>query len=116
MGLFSSVRAKRAKMASAPTENGNGREPTPVAQPPQPPVRPAGPRGKSLRDSLHHLYTIRPSRETFAEEAIKLLAQGAGVKTAALLGYEARHNRAKLLASVGLERDDFVPVSVGSAR
>lgn len=103
MGLFSSVRAKRAK--PAPLENGNGREPTPITHRPQPPARTAGPRGKSLRDSLHQLYMIRPSRETFAEEAIKLIAQGAGTKTAALLGYEARHNRARLLSSVGLERE-----------
>jgi hypothetical protein len=103
MGLFSSVRARRAK--SAPAENGNGVEPTPSTHQPAPAARPAGPRGKSLRDSLHQLYMIRPSRETFAEEAIKLIAQGGGIKAAALLGYEARHNRAKLLSSVGLERE-----------
>lgn len=103
MGLFSSVRARRTK--PAPAESHNGREPTPAMHRPQPPAGPPNPRGKSLRDSLHQLYTIRPSRQTFAEEAIKLIAQGAGTKTAALLVYEARHNRAKLLASVGLERD-----------
>jgi chromosome segregation ATPase/CheY-like chemotaxis protein len=54
---------------------------------------------------MQQLYSIRPSRDAFAEEAVKLLAAGAGVKAAALLGYEQRGGRLRLLAHVGLDPD-----------
>jgi chromosome segregation ATPase/CheY-like chemotaxis protein len=68
----------------------------------------------ALRDSLQQLYAIRPSRDAFAEEAIKLIAKGAGVKAAALLGYEQRGARMHLLAHIGLD-SDAVQILGGSA-
>ena len=59
-------------------------------------ARAAAPTASPLRDGLQHLYAIRPSRDAFAEEAVKLIARGAGVKAAALLGYEPRGNRLRL--------------------
>lgn len=102
MGLFSSARARRAKREAAAQSNGNGAAPAAAAPATG---RPAPVGGRSLRDSIQHLYTIRPSRDAFAEEVIKIIAKGAGVKAAALLGYEQRGGRVRLLATAGLDRE-----------
>jgi predicted nucleic acid-binding Zn-ribbon protein len=79
----------------------------PVLEPVPPPSAAPGPRpnagASSLRDGLQQLYAIRPSRDAYAEEAIRLIARGAGVKAAALLGYEQRGGRLQLLGHTGLE-------------
>ena len=59
----------------------------------------------ALRDGLQQLYAMRPSREVFVEDAIKLIAKGAAIKAAALLGYEQRGARMSVLAQAGLEQD-----------
>lgn len=59
----------------------------------------------SLRDSLQQVYAIRPSRDAFAEEAIKLIARSTNTKAAALLTYEPRGGRMQLVGHVGLEPD-----------
>jgi hypothetical protein len=56
----------------------------------------------SLHGSLQHLYGLKPSREVFAEQAIKLVAKAAGVERAALLGTDSRATALHPLASVGL--------------
>jgi CheY-like chemotaxis protein len=123
MGLFSRVRrlngshGTAAEQRAAAADDGSAESPAAgesadTIQPPDgvpPPV--AGPPRVmtsgivSLREGLQQLHAIRPSREAFAEEAVKLIAKGAGVKAAALLGYEQRGGRMRLLASVGLESD-----------
>src|SRR5271169_4577975 len=112
MGLFSRVR--RLNGAGLPAESVVSVAPTldldtPVdpaapasfSSPPRPPAPSVG----SLREGLQQLYSIRPSREAFAEETVKLIAKGAGVKAVALLGYEPRATRMRLLAHAGLEAD-----------
>lgn len=65
--------------------------------------RVAAPSVSSLRDGLQQLYSIRLSRDAFAEEAVKLIAKSAGVRGAALLGYEQRGGRLRLLGHAGLD-------------
>ena len=112
MGLFSRVRRlngsapadaaePNAAQDAAPHDSAAA---TPTARLNEAP-RPAGPGVSSLRDGLQHLYSIRPTRDAFAEEAIKLLAKGAGVKSAALLGYEQRGGRMRLLAHTGIDAE-----------
>lgn len=118
MGLFSRVRrlngspaaeapaaeppaAAETAAAPAPTPPGSDDD-TAVATLGGPP-RPGGANLGGLRDALQQLYSIRPSRDAYAEEAIKLIARAAGVKAAALLAYEARGGRMRLLADVGLD-------------
>ncbi len=75
---------------------------------PKPPVVPPGPRASAtseLRNDLQRVYSHRPSREQFAEEAIKLIAKRSGINAAALMGYEQRNSRVYLLATTGLEPD-----------
>src|SRR5262245_42354671 len=79
--------------------------PPPSAAPPGEPPRAGAPGVGTLRDGLQQLYSLRPTRDAFAEEAVKLLAKGAGVKAAALLGYEQRGGRMRLLAHTGLAAD-----------
>src|SRR5262245_14679395 len=112
MGLFSRVRRLNgsAQAAESSPQAPAADEPTPLdaAPPPTRPAearRPAGPGVNSLRDGLQQLYSIRPSRDAFAEEAVKLIAKGAGVKGAALLGYEQRGGRLRLLSHAGLDAD-----------
>jgi predicted nucleic acid-binding Zn-ribbon protein len=68
-------------------------------------TRVAVPTVSSLRDGLQQLYSIRPSRDAFAEEAVKLIAKSAGVRGAALLGYEQRGGRLQLLGHAGLDAE-----------
>jgi CheY-like chemotaxis protein/predicted nucleic acid-binding Zn-ribbon protein len=115
MGLFSRVRRLNGAAASAesaaaalppdPTlDLDTVPQPAPIAPAASPP-RPATASVSSLRDGLQQIYSIRPSRDAFAEEAVKLIARGAGVKAAALLGYEQRGGRMRLLAHVGIDSD-----------
>jgi chromosome segregation ATPase len=113
MGLFSRVRrlngaATAADAAAVPTDHGLDLDtvPQPAAVPPTAaPPRPATASVSSLRDGLQQIYSIRPSRDAFAEEAVKLIAKGAGVKAAALLNFEPRGGRMRLLAHVGIDSD-----------
>jgi CheY-like chemotaxis protein/predicted nucleic acid-binding Zn-ribbon protein len=57
----------------------------------------------ALRDNLQQLYGIRPSRDVFAEEAVKLIARATATKAAALLTYEPRGGHMQLVGQVGLE-------------
>ncbi len=112
MGLFSSSRARRASRQTAVeavAQNGTG-TPEPAAATPRVVVNP-----KTLRDSLHQLYLMRPSRDAFAEEAIKIIAQGAGVKAAAIVGFEQRASKMRLLATAGLEREAIQVLSGDSS-
>jgi len=113
MGLFSRIRRANGALPAEsipPTaaeidhtfDFDAAAERAPVAPPPSRP-QPLTPSVSSLRDGLQQLYAIRPSRDAFAEEAIKLIAKGAGVKAAALLGYEQRDGRMRLLQHVGLD-------------
>jgi hypothetical protein len=54
---------------------------------------------------MQHMYSLKPTREVFAEEAAKLLCRSAAAKAVALMTHEARHDRMKLVASDGLEAD-----------
>ncbi|MEO8605380.1 MAG: hypothetical protein ABI629_22615, partial [bacterium] len=133
MGLFSRVRRLNGSAADAAAEVTPELEPTaddaaeldaapaapstltaaePFDEPFEPatatvggPLRPNAAALSGLRDALQQLYTMRPSRDAFADEAIKLMARGASVKAAALLSYDARGNRLHLLSHVGLEPD-----------
>src|SRR5262245_3530567 len=114
MGLFSRVRRLNgsAGATAAATATDTASVETAAAATVPPPatmradqLRSAAPGLSSLRDGLQQLYSLRPSRDAFAEEAVKLLAKGAGVKAAALLGYEQRGGKMRLLAHVGLEAE-----------
>src|SRR6516164_510342 len=114
MGLLSRVRwLNDSTPPPGPAAAAPSAEPTaepapapPLADAPRADPPRSGPAGaSSLRDALHQLYAIRPSQEAFAEQALQLIAKGAGVKTAALLGYEPRGARVQLLAHCGLEPD-----------
>jgi predicted nucleic acid-binding Zn-ribbon protein len=123
MGLFSRVR--RQQTAPVEAEPQAVVDDTPPSSPPEPiadtaaaadshsapaavatlgaPAR-AGTAGlAALRDGLQQLYSIRPSRDAFAEEAIKLIARSTSTKAAALLTYEPRGGRMQLVGQVGLE-------------
>jgi chromosome segregation ATPase len=54
---------------------------------------------------MQHMYSLKPTREVFAEEAAKLLCRSAAAKAAALLTHEPRHDRMNLIASDGLDAD-----------
>lgn len=121
MGLFSRVR--RQQTAPVEAEPQTVVDDTPPASPPEPIADPAsadshapaavatlgaparsGTAGlAALRDGLQQLYSIRPSRDAFAEEAIKLIARSTSTKAAALLTYEPRGGRMQLVGQVGLE-------------
>src|SRR5690554_3038702 len=116
MGLLARVRRLNGGGSSAaappapPPEDAAETTPHPAAAAPPEPVaaargnrRPSGIQG--LRDGLQQLYAIRPTRDAFAAEAVKLIAKGAGVPAAALLAYEQRAGRVRLLAHVGLDAD-----------
>jgi predicted nucleic acid-binding Zn-ribbon protein/CheY-like chemotaxis protein len=114
MGLFSRVRRLNGSAGATPaaTATDTATVETAAAATVPPPaamradqLRSAAPGISSLRDGLQQLYSLRPSRDAFAEEAVKLLAKGAGVKAAALLGYEQRVGKMRLLAHVGLEAE-----------
>jgi chromosome segregation ATPase len=99
MGLFSSSRARRTARAAAPeSENGAAH---PASAPRPEPSASGG--ARSLRDALHQIYSIRPSREAFAEEAVRAIAKAAGIKSVAMMTYEHRQNRLRLIAASGLE-------------
>ena len=101
MGLFSSSRARRAARTVAPeSQNGAGRPPSAPT-----PARSSSGGARSLRDTLQQIYSIRPSREAFAEEAVKAIAKAAGIKAAAMMTYEQRQNRLRPVATSGLEPD-----------
>lgn len=110
MGLFS--RARRLNGTPPTTEpdavdTAPSPDPTPSLAAPSA-IAAETPRGANaggLRDSLQQLYSIRPSRDAYAEEAVKLIQRGAGAKGAALLTYEQRGARVRLLAHAGLEPD-----------
>ena len=113
MGLFSRVR--RLNGSALPVESGAAGAaadsaadldaPPPAAARDAEAARATTPSVTSLRDGLQQLYALRPSRDAFAEEAVKLIAKGAGVKAAALLGYEPRGARIRLLAHTGLDAE-----------
>src|SRR5512135_910162 len=127
MGLFSRVRRQSAApsaaaeapppedFAAAPGAPPESAEPDPPPEPEAPApavatlgataVRPGNAGLASLRDSLQQVYAIRPSRDAFVEEAIKLIARSTNAKAAALLTYEARGGRMQLVGHVGLESD-----------
>ncbi len=125
MGLFSRVRRAPAAQSAAALEV-DAAEPlaVPAAEPPEveptesgeapaavamlsgaPTPRTSGAGLSTLREGLQQIYAIRPSREAFAEEAIKLIARATSLRAAALLSYEARGGRMQLAAHVGLESD-----------
>ena len=125
MGLFSRVRRTNGAAAASlsPPEDEVVATTDALPPAPEPPAaaddveEPASttvasaPRGgggsglSALREGLQQLYAIRPSRDAFAEEAIKQIVRGASVKAAALLSYDARAGRLHLLSHVGLETD-----------
>ncbi len=114
MGLFSRVR--RLNGSTLPPETATAPGPAAGVEPPldaappavapaAEPLRVSAPSANTLRDNLQQLYSIRPSRDAFAEEAVKLIAKGASVKALALLAYEQRAGRMQLLAHAGLDPD-----------
>lgn len=101
MGLFSRVRRLNGSAEPTQTEEQASAD---AAAPPAAPAARANAQGiSSLRDGLQQLYSIRPSRDAFAEEAVKLIAKSAGVRGAALLGYDQRGGRLRLLGHDGLD-------------
>jgi chromosome segregation ATPase len=60
---------------------------------------------------MQHMYSLKPTRDVFAEEAAKLLSRSAAAKAVALLTHEARHDRMTLIASDGLEADAIQAMS-----
>jgi len=120
MGLFSRVRRQQAAAVVEPESRPAADEaPPPPVETPEPAAADAGATAAvatlggtqrpgasgltALRDGLQQLYGIRPSRDAFAEEAIKLIARSTSTKAAALLTYEPRGGRMQLLGHVGLE-------------
>jgi predicted nucleic acid-binding Zn-ribbon protein len=111
MGLFSRVRrlngSAQAAESTPPAPPADDAQPLDAA-PPASAVRApraAAPSVTSLREGLQQLYSIRPSRDAFAEEAVKLIAKSAGARAAALLGYEQRGGRLHLLGHAGLDAE-----------
>ena len=68
-----------------------------------------------LTESLQQVYALRPTREAFAEEALRLIAASAGVRTAALFGYEPRKERLRVIAHLNLEPDAVAVLAGESA-
>jgi chromosome segregation ATPase len=108
MALFGSSRPRAAGRGPAAGDGGT--------RPAAAPVRPGAAGGPGLKESLEQLYALRPAREVFADEAIKLIVKASGAKAAALLGYEQRNDRLRLLASVGLEGDALAVLAGDSVR
>ena len=57
----------------------------------------------SLREELQRLYSLRPSLDTFAEEAIRLIISETGVDAAALFTYVQRKDQVSPLIVSGLD-------------
>jgi predicted nucleic acid-binding Zn-ribbon protein len=111
MGLFSRVRRVNGSgLAAAPDSadaplagiDDAAADGVPPPSTPRAPTR-AVAATSSLRDALQQLYAMRPLRDAYAAEAVKLIAKGGGVKAAALLAFDARTSRLTLLASVGID-------------
>jgi hypothetical protein len=60
---------------------------------------------------MQHMYSLKPTRDVFADEAAKLLCRSAAAKAVALLTHEPRHDRMILIASDGLEADAIQAMS-----
>jgi signal transduction histidine kinase len=60
-----------------------------------------------LQESLRKLYAVDSSRESFAGEAVRLLARTANAKAAALLVCDYRASRVRLIGSVGADPNVF---------
>jgi len=57
----------------------------------------------TLREELHRLYSLRPTLDTFAEEAIRLIVSESGVSAAAIFTYVQRKDQLNALTSYGLD-------------
>ncbi len=115
MGLFSR-RARRVAEPS-PTENGDrpAADKPAEEEPHEEETRIVAVAPVPLGDSLQQLYMRKPTREAFAEEALRLIAASAGVRTAALFNYEPRKERLHLIAHLNLEPEAVSVLSGQSA-
>ncbi len=57
----------------------------------------------TLRDELHRIYSLRPSLDTFADEAIRLIVAQPGIAAAAVFTYAQRKGTLNLLTAGGLD-------------
>lgn len=99
MGIFS-PRARVAQRDS-PGATATARTGLDGEKTPRPPTSGAN----ALRNSLQQLYALKPTRQVFAEEAVKILAKSANTKAMALLHYDPRPERLRVMAFDGLEPD-----------
>ncbi len=70
----------------------------------------------SLREELHRLYSLRPSLDTFADEAIRLLVSESGVTAAAIFTYSTRKNQLNLLTMTGLDEESMTAIRASIGR
>ena len=61
------------------------------------------PASSPLREELHRLYSVRPSLDTFADEAVRLIVAESGVTAAAIFTYAARNNQVTALTTRGFD-------------
>lgn len=69
-----------------------------------------------LREELHRLYSLRPTLETFSEEAIRLIVSESGVSAATIFTYVQRKDQLSLLCSAGLDDAALTEVRSGVGR
>ena len=69
----------------------------------------------TLREELHRLYALRPSLDTFCDEAIRLIVSEPAVAAAAVFTYASRTNQLTALTMNGLDEKSMstVRASVG---
>ncbi len=70
----------------------------------------------SLREELHRLYSLRPTLDTFAEEAIRLIVSESGVSAAAIFTYVQRKDQLNPLTITGLDEAGMNEVRSGVGR
>ena len=57
----------------------------------------------NLRDQLHRLYSLRPTLDTFSDEAIRMIVALPGIDAAAIFTYAQRKNTLNLLTADGID-------------
>lgn len=70
----------------------------------------------SLREELQRLYSLRPSLDTFAEEAIRLIISESGVDAAAIFTYVQRKDQLTPLIVSGLDESGMTAVRANIGR
>ncbi len=116
MGIFSF----RGTQAAEPPADTSGTTPDQTERPNtsmSPPNGAAKTSGAgSLREELHRLYSLRPTLDTFADEAIRLIVSESGVSAAAIFTYVQRKDQLNPLTISGLDEAGMNEVRSGVGR